>query len=160
MTDFYCPTCGTELMEHEAKYCLNAWVALEIYGLVPCDQWKEEPHELDFGQLTLDGRTYDLTFTKSCNHAHCYSTNITGYQGRIYGGAPSFSFLVVEAYRVMEWVWKQEPYAAIYKDRIAIHDKRTMGGLATVPDYITGPTFPLRVCRTAMWLALQTQNPT
>lgn len=109
MTDFHCPTCGTELMEHEAGRCLDNWVMKET------------------------GQSHPATWSM-------------------------YSESIVTAYRLMEWVWERDPNAAIYKDHIEI-DPAPNDPDADVVWMSTGPTFPLRVCRAALWLALQQSNP-
>jgi len=70
---------------------------------------------------------------------------------------PHFSGDVGSAYRLMEWVWEREPHAHIHRDRIELEYERTPLGSVTVR-IIRGPTFPLRACRAALWLALTQQS--
>jgi len=70
---------------------------------------------------------------------------------------PYWSQDLAEAYRLMEWIWEREPHAHIHRDRIELEYERTPLGSVTVR-IIRGPTFPLRVCRAALWLAEQTKD--
>src|ERR1043166_3196790 len=59
-----------------------------------------------------------------------------------------------DAYHLMEWVWEQTPAATIHKDRIEI-DPAPNNPHADSVQIISGETFPVRVCRAAIWLASQ-----
>lgn len=107
MTDLHCPTCKTELMQHQSTLCLENWV----------------------------------------NHA------VFDREGSV----NLYAFDIVSAYKLMEWVWERDPWARIHNDRIELEAERTPLGSITVR-IITGPTFPLRVCRAAIFLASQKEN--
>lgn len=107
MTLLRCPECGVELMEHEAKACLNAWVQRSVMQ-PDC----EEPPLL----------------------WRVYSSRIDA------------------AWTLMARVWEMDEDARIAKNEIIVTRYCKRDGTIR---RIAGPTFPLRVCRAAIWLAAQ-----
>lgn len=54
------------------------------------------------------------------------------------------------ALELMEWIWERNPYALIRIDEVYF--------IAETTRHFTGPTFPVRVCRAAIWLAMQNEK--
>jgi hypothetical protein len=109
MTDtLLCPTCGTELMEHEAKQCLDQWVSCAVpmrRGNSVVRAWSSKPWP---------------------------------------------------AWDLMQKVWEMNPNTSIEMDEISIRLNHSPQGLII----IHGPTFPVRVCRTAIYLAARRKEGT
>lgn len=53
------------------------------------------------------------------------------------------------AWELMQKVWEMDPYATIHKDRI---ETNNLSGADDPVKFIAGETFPLRICRAALWL--------
>jgi hypothetical protein len=106
MPDLTCPTCGTELMEHENVHCLNEWL-------------------------------FSLFFT--------WPPSITS------APVPTFSNDLQWAWNFMDKVWELDPDAAIMKDHILLY--KWYGPEDWSLSFVEGSTFPLRVCRAAIFLA-------
>lgn len=102
MPDLTCSTCKTELMEHEAKSCLDEWVSRLLW-----------PH----GVVTP---------------------------------SPAFSIVPAWAWDLMDKVWELAPQSTIERYTITLWWQEPDGVCSTLID---GPTFPLRVCRAAIYLA-------
>lgn len=62
-----------------------------------------------------------------------------------------YSTLHQYAWDLMQKVWEMDPSAAITRDAIVLEKYRNSKGGGC--DIITGHTFPLRVCKAALWLS-------
>lgn len=71
-----------------------------------------------------------------------------------YAALPYSSGLVL-AWDLMQKVWELDPYATIHKDKIEVEGEHKDKDNLDCVECITGPTFPLRVCRAAIYLAVR-----
>lgn len=67
----------------------------------------------------------------------------------------SFSIHLPAAWHLMQKVWEIDPWATIHRDKIEVEgEHKDRDNMDCVKD-ITGATFPLRVARAALYLALK-----
>lgn len=141
MKEILCPTCNVELMEHEAKMCLDRWVASAL-GLEICS--KDEA--ISKSNAAFPGRpTWD----------DWYAYDFYVCAGPIPPSGldtlPSYSIDTESAFDLMEKVWEMDPSAFIGKEMIGVEVETHFSNYWP----IQGPTFPLRVCRAFLWLKNQ-----
>lgn len=125
----HCPTCGTELMEHGRGPCLEEW----LYSVL---NFIFTPASIDGLEWTIPGSYHSPDSWKDKNGKHWFR-GISREDG--------------DVYRLMQKVWEIDPRAVIYRNEIivGIADTRNTWSYRA----ITGPSFPLRVIRAAIWLA-------
>lgn len=136
-----CPTCGIHILKHEASRCLDEWVHVTLGYRLPTQEemrtvarrvWEKQPHCVWF--IDLGG--------------FCF------WNERFQPHTQPYSSRAMDAYSLMEWVWEKDPTARIEKDCICLSSE-----IGASWGDVHGPTFPVRVCRAAIWLANLTTSP-
>lgn len=142
MNEMKCPTCGIELVSHEAKRCLETWVASAL-GLVICT--KEEA-------IKKTNAAFPTLMSWDC--WYCFDLYIFENPMPAIGleRLPSYSSDTEFAFALMEKVREMDPQACIVNGAILVQIE---GRKAPHHVVIEGDTFPLRVCRAFLFLKNQ-----
>ena len=152
MSDLSCPHCETEIDEHEASRCLDAWVAEEVMGLCGHYLLMDVRGEDDGDYITWTCKFCEeefrgLSFGKGWKnpHLHNYSTSIAAAWEVVERLVPeagaewAIGIFAVPSISSVMWGWQVELLKLVYPPN------RGEGEIAARAE-----TFQLAICRAAL----------